>query len=104
MFEGAPGRPTKCTSLKRLEEILHNLSYNDKNVPAYNDKLFHMLQAKDAWNANKKRVLKLPGLACYMRGYKNGSVSILVLLGCVLDVSLTPLGMRLIPLLFCCRK
>ena len=34
MFEGAPGRLTKYMSLKRFEDILRNLSYTDKNVPA----------------------------------------------------------------------
>ena len=58
MFEGAPGRLTKYMSLKSFEEILRNLSYIDKNVPAYNDKIFHMRQMEDAWNANIKKVFE----------------------------------------------
>ena len=52
MFEGAPGRLTKYMSLNRFEEIIHNLSYTDRNVPAYNEKFFHMRQMEDAWNEN----------------------------------------------------
>ena len=58
MFEGAPGRITKYMSLNMFEEILCNLSYTDKNVPAYNDKLFHMCQMEDAWNANTTKVFE----------------------------------------------
>ena len=39
-------------SLNIFEDILCNLSYTDKNVPAYNDKFFHMRQMEDAWNEN----------------------------------------------------
>ena len=52
MFEGSPGRLTKYMSLNRFEDILCNLSYTDKNVPTHNEKLFHMCQMEDAWNAN----------------------------------------------------
>ena len=52
MFEGAPCRITKYMYLNRFEDILHNMSYADKNVPAYNEKFFHMHQMEDAWNAN----------------------------------------------------
>ena len=34
MFEGLPCRLTKYMSLKRFEDILRNLSYTDKNLPA----------------------------------------------------------------------
>ena len=36
MFEGAPSMLTKYMSLNRFEDILRNLAYTDKNVPAYN--------------------------------------------------------------------
>ena len=52
MFEGAPVRLTKYMSLNRFEDILRNLSYTDDNVPAYNEKFFHMRHMEDAWNAN----------------------------------------------------
>ena len=52
MFEWAPGRLTKYMSLNTFEDILRNLSYTDKNFPAYNDKLFHMRQMEDGLNAN----------------------------------------------------
>ena len=42
MFEEVKDRLTKYMSLNRFEDILRNLSYTDKNVPAYNDKFFHM--------------------------------------------------------------
>ena len=58
MFEGAPGRLTKCMSLNRFEDILPNLAHTDKNVPAYNEKLLHMRQMEDAWNANTKNVFE----------------------------------------------
>ena len=44
MFKEALVRPTKYMPLKRFEEILYNLSYNDNNLPTYNDKVFHMRQ------------------------------------------------------------
>ena len=50
MFEGALGSLNKYISLKKIEDILWNLPYTDKNVPAYNDKNFHMRQMEDAWN------------------------------------------------------
>ena len=37
MFEKSPGRLTKYMSLNMFEDILRNLSYTDKNVPAYNE-------------------------------------------------------------------
>ena len=52
IFEGAPGRITKYMSLNMFEEIPRNLSYTDNNVPAYNDKFFHMCQMEDAHNEN----------------------------------------------------
>ena len=52
MFEGSIGRLTKHMSLNIFEDILCNLSYTDKNVPAYNDKFFHIPQMEDAWNEN----------------------------------------------------
>ena len=58
MFEGLPGRLIKYMSLNRFEDILCNLSYTDKNVPAYNDKLFHMRQMEDAWNVNMTKVFE----------------------------------------------
>ena len=58
MFEGAPGRINKYMSLNRFVDILCNLSYTDKNFPAYSYKLFHMHQMEDA------RFLKLTGLVC----------------------------------------
>ena len=64
MFEGAPGKLTKYTSLNSFEYILRNLSYTDKNVPAYNDKFFHMSQMEDSWNANMTNFLNLLRLAC----------------------------------------
>ena len=64
MFEGAPGRLTKYMSLNRFEDILHNLSYTDKNIPAYNEKFFHMCPMEYAWNENMTKVFNLPGLAC----------------------------------------
>ena len=45
-------------SLNRFEDIPRNLSYTDKNVPAYNDKFFHMRQMEDAWNANTTKVFE----------------------------------------------
>ena len=39
-----------------------------------------------------------------MRAFKNGLISILLLLGCVLDESLTPLVIRGIPFLVYCRQ
>ena len=56
IFKGAPGRLTKYMYLNRFEDILSNMSYTDKNVPAYNDKNFHMRQMEDAWNANTTKV------------------------------------------------
>ena len=58
MFEVSPGRLTKYMSLNRFEDILRNLSYTDKNFPAYNDKFFHMRQMEDAWNANMTKVFE----------------------------------------------
>ena len=52
MFEGEIFRLTKYMSLNRFEEIIHNLSYTDRNFPAYNEKFFHIRQMKDAWNEN----------------------------------------------------
>ena len=52
MFERAPGRLTKYMYLNSFEDILRNLSYTDKNFPAYNDKFFHICHMEDAWNAN----------------------------------------------------
>ena len=63
-FEGSIGRLTKYTSLNIFEYILCNLLYTDKNVPAYNDKFFHMPQMEDACNENMTKFLNLPGLAC----------------------------------------
>ena len=57
-FEGAPGRITKYMYLNRFEEILRNLSYTDNNVPACNDKLFHMHQMEYAWNANMTKIFE----------------------------------------------
>ena len=45
-------------SLNRFEDILRNLSYTDNNVSAYNEKLFHMRQTEDAWNANTTKVFE----------------------------------------------
>ena len=56
MFEGEIFRLTKYISLNRFEEIIHNLSYTDRNVPAYNEKFFHIRQTEDAWNENMKKV------------------------------------------------
>ena len=64
MFEGEPGKITKYMSLNRFEDILRNLSYTDKNLPAYNENFLHMHQMEYAWNANTKRDFNLPGLAC----------------------------------------
>ena len=64
MFEGELGRLTKYMSLNSFADILRNLSYTDKNFPAYNEKFFHMRQMEDAWNANMTKFLNLPGLAC----------------------------------------
>ena len=58
MFEVAPGSLTKYMSLKRFQDILRNLSYTDENVPTYNDKIFHMRQMEDAWNANTTKVFE----------------------------------------------
>ena len=58
IIEGALGRLTKYMPLNRFEDILRNLSYTDKNVPAYNDKFFHMRQMEDAWDANTKKVFE----------------------------------------------
>ena len=58
MFEGAPGRLTKYMSLNGFEDIVLNLSYTDKNVPAYNDKFFRVCQMEDAWNANMTKVFE----------------------------------------------
>ena len=58
MFEGAPGRLTIYMSLNRFEEILCNMSYTDKNVPAYNEKFFHMSQMEYSWNANTTKVFE----------------------------------------------
>ena len=63
MFEGAPGRLTTYMSLKRVEDILHNLSYTDKMFPAYNEKFFHIRHMEDAFNTNATKCLNLPGLA-----------------------------------------
>ena len=52
MFEGAPGRITKYMYLKTFADILLSLSYTDKNVLTYNDKLFHIRQMEYAWNTN----------------------------------------------------
>ena len=52
MCEVSIGRLTKHMSLNMFEYILCNLSYTDKNVPAYNYKFFHMPQMEDAWNEN----------------------------------------------------
>ena len=57
-FEGAPVRLTKYMSLNRFEDILRNLPYTDKNVPAYNDKLFHICHMEDVWNANMTNVFE----------------------------------------------
>ena len=58
MFEGAPSRLTKYMSLNRFEDILHKLSYTDKNFPVCNEKFFHMCQMEDAWNANMKNLFE----------------------------------------------
>ena len=58
MFDGEPGRITKYMSLNRFKDILCNLSYTDKNVLAYNDKLLHMRNMEDAWNANMTKVFE----------------------------------------------
>ena len=58
IFEGSPGRLTKYMSLNRFEDILRNLSYTDRNLPAYNEKLFHMCQMEDYWNANTTKVFE----------------------------------------------
>ena len=52
MFEGALGRLTKYMYLNRFEDILCMLTYTDNNVPAYNEKFFHISQMEDAWNEN----------------------------------------------------
>ena len=52
----------------------------------------------------KPRFLNLTGLLCYMRACKNGLVGILVLFGCVFEVSLTTLGMICITLLVVRRQ
>ena len=58
MFEGAPFRLTKYISLNRFEDILLNLSYTDKKVFEYNDKLFHICQMEDEYNANMVKVFE----------------------------------------------
>ena len=58
MFEGAPGRLTKYMSLNRFEDTPRNLSYTDNNVPAYNDKLFHMCHMEDVWNTDTTKVFE----------------------------------------------
>ena len=58
MFEGSPGRITKHMSFNRFENILRNLSYTYRNLPAYNEKLFHMRQMEYAWNVNMKKVFE----------------------------------------------
>ena len=52
MFEGSIVRITKYMSLNRFEEILHNLSYTDRNVPTYNEKFFPMPQMEYECNEN----------------------------------------------------
>ena len=64
MCEVSIGRLTKHIPLNMFEYILCNLSYTDKNVPAYNYKFFHMPQMEDAWNENITKFFNLPGLAC----------------------------------------
>ena len=58
MFEVAPCNLTKYMYLNIFEDILRNLSYTDKNVPAYNDKFLHLHQMEDACNANMTKVFK----------------------------------------------
>ena len=58
MFEGAPGMLTKYMYLNRFEDLPRNLSYTDKNAPAYNDKLFHIRHMEDSWNANTTKVFE----------------------------------------------
>ena len=57
MFEGSPGMLAKYMPINRFEDILRNLSYTDKNFPAYSDKLFHMRQMEDVWNSNMTYVI-----------------------------------------------
>ena len=59
MFEGATGRITEYMSINRFGDILRNLPYTDKNVPAYSDKFFHMSHMEDAWNADMTKVFEL---------------------------------------------
>ena len=56
MFEGAPGMLAKYMPINRFEDILRNLSYTNNNVPAYNEKFFHMRHMEDALNTNMTKV------------------------------------------------
>ena len=58
MFEGAPCRLTKYMYIKKFEDILRNLLYTDKNIPPYNEKLFHMRYTEDTWNTNMTKVFE----------------------------------------------
>ena len=89
------------TGLNKSYSTCHTLiRISPRTMQNYSTCVIWKMHGMKTW----KRVLNLPGLSWYMGACNNVLVSIIFLIGCVLDVSLTPLGMRDIPLLVGCRQ